>query len=93
MSMNSQADLSFFCIGMNFYLEIAKMRAARMLWWRITESFEPRNPKSLMLRTHCQTSRLEPHGAGSVQQHRPHHRRGDGGRVRRHAEPAHQQLR
>ena len=49
--------LSFFwAIGMNFYLEIAKMRAARMLWWRIMKEFEPRNPKSLMLRTHCQTS-------------------------------------
>ncbi|MEF7615813.1 methylmalonyl-CoA mutase [Aquincola sp. MAHUQ-54] len=49
--------LSFFwAIGMNFYLEIAKMRAARLLWWRIMKEFEPKNPKSLMLRTHCQTS-------------------------------------
>ncbi|MFM9880218.1 MAG: methylmalonyl-CoA mutase, partial [Burkholderiaceae bacterium] len=49
--------LSFFwAIGMNFYLEIAKMRAARLLWWRIMKSFAPKNPKSLMLRTHCQTS-------------------------------------
>ena len=49
--------LSFFwAIGMNFYLEIAKMRAARLLWCRIMKEFEPRNPKSLMLRTHCQTS-------------------------------------
>jgi len=46
----------FFGIGMNFYLEIAKLRAARLLWWRIMQTFEPRNPKSLMLRTHCQTS-------------------------------------
>jgi methylmalonyl-CoA mutase len=49
--------LSFFwAIGMNFYLEIAKMRAARMLWHRIMSGFDARNPKSLMLRTHCQTS-------------------------------------
>ena len=41
---------------MNFYLEVAKMRAARLLWWRIMKEFGPRNPKSLMLRTHCQTS-------------------------------------
>jgi methylmalonyl-CoA mutase len=46
----------FFAIGMNFYLEVAKLRAARLLWWRIMKSFEPQNPKSLMLRTHCQTS-------------------------------------
>jgi methylmalonyl-CoA mutase len=49
--------LSFFwAIGMNFYLEIAKMRAARLLWHRIMSDFGARNPKSLMLRTHCQTS-------------------------------------
>ena len=46
----------FFAIGMNFYLEVAKLRAARMLWWRIMKGFNPQNPKSLMLRTHCQTS-------------------------------------
>jgi methylmalonyl-CoA mutase len=46
----------FFAIGMNFYLEVAKLRAARLLWWRIMKSFEPKHPKSLMLRTHCQTS-------------------------------------
>ena len=49
--------LSFFwAIGMNFYLEIAKMRAARLLWWRIMSEFKPKNAKSMMLRTHCQTS-------------------------------------
>ncbi|HET9207687.1 MAG TPA: methylmalonyl-CoA mutase [Burkholderiaceae bacterium] len=49
--------LSFFwAIGMNFYLEIAKMRAARLLWCRIMKEFGAQNPKSLMLRTHCQTS-------------------------------------
>ena len=46
----------FFAMGMNFYLEVAKLRAARLLWWRIMKSFDPKNPKSLMLRTHCQTS-------------------------------------
>ncbi len=49
--------LSFFWgIGMNFYMEIAKMRAARLLWARIVSEFEPQNPKSSMLRTHSQTS-------------------------------------
>ncbi len=49
--------LSFFwAVGMNFYLEIAKMRAARLLWCRIMKGFDARNPKSLMLRTHSQTS-------------------------------------
>jgi len=49
--------LSFFwAIGMNFYLEIAKMRAARLLWCRIMQGFGAKKPKSLMLRTHCQTS-------------------------------------
>ncbi len=49
--------LSFFwAIGMNFYLEIAKLRAARLLWARIMKGFGAKNAKSLMLRTHCQTS-------------------------------------
>ena len=49
--------LSFFWgVGMNFYMEIAKMRAARLLWAEIVEAFSPANPKSSMLRTHCQTS-------------------------------------
>jgi methylmalonyl-CoA mutase len=49
--------LSFFWgIGMNFYMEIAKLRAARLLWTRIVAEFEPQNPKSSMLRTHSQTS-------------------------------------
>ena len=46
----------FFGIGMNFFMEIAKLRAARLLWARLMEPFNPRNPRSLMLRTHCQTS-------------------------------------
>jgi len=49
--------LSFFwAIGMNHFMEIAKMRAARMLWAKIVSQFNPKNPKSLALRTHCQTS-------------------------------------
>ena len=46
----------FFAIGMNFFMEIAKLRAARMLWARLIKQFEPKNPMSLALRTHCQTS-------------------------------------
>ncbi|MDF1748083.1 MAG: methylmalonyl-CoA mutase [Alphaproteobacteria bacterium] len=47
----------FFCIGMNFFMEVAKLRAARFLWADLMEKhFQPKNPKSLMLRTHCQTS-------------------------------------
>ncbi|KZX98759.1 MULTISPECIES: methylmalonyl-CoA mutase [unclassified Sulfitobacter] len=46
----------FFAIGMNFFMEAAKLRAARLLWSRIMSEFEPKNPKSSMLRTHCQTS-------------------------------------
>ncbi|HEX8226121.1 MAG TPA: methylmalonyl-CoA mutase [Allosphingosinicella sp.] len=46
----------FFGIGMNFFMEVAKLRAARMLWHRIMNGFGATNPKSLMLRTHCQTS-------------------------------------
>src|SRR5574344_67875 len=49
--------LSFFWrIGMNHFMEIAKMRAARMLWAKLIKQFNPKNPKSLALRTHCQTS-------------------------------------
>ncbi len=49
--------LSFFwAIGMNFFMEVAKMRAARALWARLVSQFDPQNPKSLSLRTHCQTS-------------------------------------
>lgn len=49
--------LSFFwAIGMNHFMEIAKMRAARMLWAKLVKQFDPKNPKSLSLRTHCQTS-------------------------------------
>ncbi|REJ88501.1 MAG: methylmalonyl-CoA mutase [Planctomycetota bacterium] len=49
--------LSFFwAIGMNYFMEVAKLRAARMIWARLIHQFSPKNPKSLSLRTHCQTS-------------------------------------
>ncbi|MFY1623657.1 methylmalonyl-CoA mutase [Micromonospora wenchangensis] len=49
--------LSFFwAIGMNFFMEVAKLRAARLLWARLVRDFHPKNPKSLSLRAHCQTS-------------------------------------
>ncbi|MEM6679189.1 MAG: methylmalonyl-CoA mutase, partial [Pseudomonadota bacterium] len=46
----------FFAIGMNFFMEAAKLRAARLLWHRVMSEFNPKKPGSLMLRTHCQTS-------------------------------------
>ena len=49
--------LSFFwAIGMNFFMEVAKLRAGRLLWAKLVRQFEPKNPKSLSLRAHCQTS-------------------------------------
>jgi methylmalonyl-CoA mutase len=54
---NFAPRISFFwATGMNHFMEIAKMRAARMLWAKIVKTFNPKNPKSLALRTHCQTS-------------------------------------
>ena len=46
----------FFGIGMNFFLEIAKLRAARVIWYKLIQQFNPKNPRSAILRTHCQTS-------------------------------------
>jgi methylmalonyl-CoA mutase len=46
----------FFAIGMNFFMEVAKLRAARVLWAKLMKQFDPKNPLSLALRTHCQTS-------------------------------------
>src|SRR5450631_3856630 len=58
--MNADAfcpRLSFFwAIGMNYFMEVAKLRAARMIWAKLIKQFEPKNPKSLSLRTHSQTS-------------------------------------
>ena len=83
----------FFAIGMNFFMEVAKLRAARLLWARIMTEFEPQKPGSLMLRTHCQTSGV------SLTEQDPYNNivrtavRGDGRGARRHAEPAHQLVR
>ena len=46
----------FWCVGMNFFMEVAKLRAARLLWARLMSQFKPTDPRSLCLRTHCQTS-------------------------------------
>ncbi len=46
----------FYAVGMNFFMEIAKLRAARLLWAKLIKQFNPQNPKSMALRTHCQTS-------------------------------------
>ena len=54
--MHLRRDYRFWGIGMNFYMEIAKLRAGRLLWHRIMQEFNPQNPKSSMLRTHSQTS-------------------------------------
>ena len=65
--------ISFFWgIGMNHFMEIAKMRAARVLWAKIVKQFDPKNPKSLALRTHSPDLRLEPDRAGPLQQRRAH---------------------
>ena len=57
----------FWAIGMNHFMEIAKMRAARVLWAKLVKQFEPRKLKSLALRTHSSNLRLEPGRAGPVQ--------------------------
>ena len=57
----------FFAIGMNFFMEAAKLRAARLLWSRIMEEFAPKKEASKMLRTHCQTSGVVVAGAGPLQ--------------------------
>ena len=82
--------LSFFWgIGMNFYMEIAKMRAARLLWAEIVGEFSPSNPKSSMLR-HTARRPVGPDRAGSLQQHCANNYRGDGRRIWRYAKPSHE---
>jgi methylmalonyl-CoA mutase len=58
---------------MNHFTEIAKLRAGRLLWAKLVKQFQPKSNKSLMLRTHCQTSGWSLTEAGSVQQCGPHH--------------------
>ena len=83
--------LSFFwAIGMNFFMEIAKLRAARLLWARLVRPFEPKNTKSLSLRTHSPDLRLVADGPGRLQQRGPHLRRGDGRDPGPHPVAAHQ---
>ena len=84
----------FFGIGMNFFMEVAKLRAARLLWAELVgELFAPSNPRSLMLRTHCQTSGVEPYQPGPVQQRRANRGRGSRRHPWRHAVAAHQRVR
>ena len=75
--------LSFFwAIGMNFFMEVAKMRAARLLWARLVRDQGATNPKSLSLRTHSPDLGLVAHRAGRLQQRGAHLHRGDGRRPR-----------
>ena len=86
--------LSFFwAIGMNFFMEVAKLRAARKLWAGLVKGFGPKSDKSLPLRAHSQTSGLVADRAGSVQQHRAHPDRGDGGDAGAYPVAAHQRAR
>jgi len=83
----------FFAIGMNFFMEVAKLRAARLLWSTLmAEKFAPQDPRSLMLRTHCQTSGVSL-GQEPAQQHHAHHHRSAGSRPRGYAVAAYQFLR
>ena len=84
----------FFGIGMNFFMEIAKLRAARLLWAKLVqEHFEPRDPRSIDAAHPLPDQRRVAAGAGRLQQRRAHHARGAGGRARRHPVAAHQRLR
>ena len=77
----------FFAIGMSFFMEVAKLRAARVLWDRVMATFDPENPQSRMLRTHCQTSGV------SLTEQDPYNNvvrttiEATGRRARRHPEP------
>ena len=83
--------ISFFWgIGMNHFMEIAKMRAARVLWAKLVKGFNPKNPKSLALANAFADLGLEPRGAGPLQQCCAHLRRGAGGGTGTHAVSAHQ---
>ena len=80
----------FFAIGMNFFMEVAKLRAARLLWHRVMTQFEPKKPAVADAAHALPDVGRVAHRAGPVQQHRAHRRRGAGRGARRHAEPAHQ---
>ena len=84
----------FFAIGMSFYMEVAKLRAARLLWATLMKKhFAPEAGRLADAAHALPDVGREPHRAGPVQQHHPHHRRGHGRRLRRDAEPAHQLVR
>jgi methylmalonyl-CoA mutase len=83
----------FFGIGMNFFMEIAKLRAARILWHDLMQPFKPENPAIADAANPLPDLRRVAAGAGPVQQRGAHHHRGHGGGARRHPEPAHQRLR
>ena len=83
----------FFGIGMNFFMEIAKLRAARLLWAQLMQQFDPQNPAQPGAAHPLPDLGRQPDRAGSLQQHHPHHDRGDGGGARRHAVAAHQFVR
>ena len=71
---------------MNFFMEVAKLRAARLLWAKLMKQFEPKNPKSLRAAHALPDLRLVAHGPGRLQQRRAHLHRGDGGHPGPHAE-------
>ncbi len=84
----------FFGIGMGFAMEVAKLRAARLLWCELIErEFHAEGPAHAGAADPLPDVRLEPHRPGRRQQHRPHHDRGAGGGRRRHPVAAHQRLR
>ena len=92
MSVDSFAPrLSFFfAIGMNFFMEVAKLRAARLLWSQLVARFEPKSAKSLALAHALPDVRLVAHRAGRLQQRDPHLHRGHGRDAGAHAEPPHE---
>ena len=83
----------FFAIGMNFFMEVAKLRAARLLWSRVIRQFEPAERVVAHVAHALPDVRCVAHRAGPVQQHRAHHGRSARRGARRHAEPAHQLVR
>ena len=83
--------LSFFwAIGMNYFMEVAKLRAARMLWAKLIKQFEPEESQEPVAADAQPDERLEPDGPGRLQQRHPHLPGGDGRRPRPHAVAAHQ---
>ena len=86
--------LSFFwAIGMNFFMEVAKMRAARLLWAKLLKPFNPKDPRSLSLRTHCQTSGWSLTAQDVFNNVMRTSDRGDGGDAGPHPVAAHQRAR